>query len=147
MVGAVVLLVLPQVHLVLEAVEAARTAMGPVVPVFTAVGDKVGALAECLPTYLTHVGLLAGVNEGVFLHVRLLMEPFATVLAGIGPRVRMDEQVSGESGGALEHFSTHSTAERPLLVPAWRPLCIHPAGLDECCCSASTIPAYVSCQT
>lgn len=57
-VGAVVLLVLPQVHFVLEAVEAARTAVGSVVPVFTAVGDEVGALAECLPTYLTHMRLL-----------------------------------------------------------------------------------------
>ena len=57
-VGAVVLLVLPQVHFVLEAVEAAKTAVGPVVPVFTAVGDEVGALAECLPTYLTHMRLL-----------------------------------------------------------------------------------------
>lgn len=27
------------------------------------------------------------VYEGVFLHVRLLVEPFATVLAGIGPGV------------------------------------------------------------
>lgn len=57
-VGAVVLLVLPQVHFVLEAVKAARTAVGPLVPVFTAVGDEVGALAECFPTYVTHVGLL-----------------------------------------------------------------------------------------
>lgn len=84
---AVVLLVLPQVHFVLEAVEAAGTAVGPVVRVFTAVGDEVGALAECLPTYLTHMGLLPGVYEGVFLHVRLLVEPFATVLAGVGPGV------------------------------------------------------------
>lgn len=58
-VGAVVLLVLPQVHFVLEAVEAARAAVGAVVPVFAAVGDEVGALAERLPTYLTHMGLLS----------------------------------------------------------------------------------------
>lgn len=58
-VGAVVLLVLPQVHLLLEAVEAAGAAVGPVVPVFAAVGDEVGALAECLPTDHTHVGLLS----------------------------------------------------------------------------------------
>ena len=57
-VGAVVLLVLPQVHFVLEAVETVRTAVGPVVLVFAAVGDEVGALAECLPTYLAHMGLL-----------------------------------------------------------------------------------------
>lgn len=57
-VGAVVLLVLPEVHFVLEAVEAAWTVVGPVIPVFTAVGDEVGALAERLSTYLTHMGLL-----------------------------------------------------------------------------------------
>lgn len=82
-VGAVVLLVLPQVHFVLEAVEAVRAAIRPVVPVFTAVGYEVGALAECFSTYLTHMRLLSGVYEGVFLHVRLLVEPFATVLAGV----------------------------------------------------------------
>lgn len=71
----------------LEAVEAARTAVGPLVPVFTAVGDEVGALAEGLPTYLTHMGLLTGVYEGVFLHVGLLVEPFAAVLAGVRPDV------------------------------------------------------------
>lgn len=57
-VGAVVLLVLPQVQLVLEPVEASRAVVGPVVPVFAAVGDEVGALAECLATYLAHMGLL-----------------------------------------------------------------------------------------
>lgn len=85
--GAVVLLVLPQVHFVLEAVEASRAAVRPVVAVFTAVGDEVGALAERLSTYLAHMGLFSGVYEGVFLHVGLLVEPFAAVLAGIGPGV------------------------------------------------------------
>lgn len=118
-VGAVLLLVLPEVPTLLEAVVAARTAVGPVVHVFPAVGDEVGALAERLPTYLTHVGLLASVYESVFLHVGLLVEPFATVLAGVGPRVRVYEQMSGEGGGALEHFPTHRTAKRPLLAPAW----------------------------
>lgn len=54
-----VLLVLPQVHFVLEAVVAAKTAVRPVVLVFTAVGDEVGALAERLTAYLTHVRLLS----------------------------------------------------------------------------------------
>ena len=62
-VGTVVLLVLPQVQFVLEAVEAAQAAVRPVVPVFSAVGDEVGALAECLPTYLTHMGLLSWHNN------------------------------------------------------------------------------------
>lgn len=86
-VGAVLLLVLPQVHFMLEAVKASWAAVGPVIPVLSAVGDEVGALAECFATYLTHVGLLPGVDEGVFLHVRLLVEAFAAVLAGIGPGV------------------------------------------------------------
>lgn len=58
-VGAVLLLVLPEVHFLLKAEGAARTGVGPVAPVFAAVGDEVGALAEGLSTYLTHVGLLA----------------------------------------------------------------------------------------
>lgn len=43
------------------------------------------------------------------------MEPFPAVLAGVGPRVRMYEQVSGEGGGALEHFPAHGAVKRPLL--------------------------------
>lgn len=77
------LLMLSQLSFLLEAVVAARTAVGPVVAVFTAVSDEVGALAERLPTYVTHMRLLPSVYEGVFLHVRLLVEPLATVLAGI----------------------------------------------------------------
>ena len=30
------------------------------------------------------------------------MESLATVLAGVGPRVRVDEQVGGQRGGPLE---------------------------------------------
>ena len=48
-----------QVHPALEAVLTAGAAERPVAAVLPAVGDEVGALAECLPTYLTHVGLLA----------------------------------------------------------------------------------------
>lgn len=33
---------------------------------------------------------------GVFLHVRLLVEPLAAVLAGIRPGIRVDEQVCGK---------------------------------------------------
>ena len=42
------------VHYVLVAFEVARMVMGPVVLVFTAVGDEVGTLAECFPTILCH---------------------------------------------------------------------------------------------
>lgn len=52
-----------------------------------AVSDEVGALAEGFATYLAFVGLLPGVDVSVFLHIRLLVEALATVLAGIGPCV------------------------------------------------------------
>ena len=42
------------------------------------------------------------VNVGVFLHVTLLVEPLAAVLAGIRPRVRMNEQMSGQGRRSLE---------------------------------------------
>uniref|UniRef100_A0A674NV82 Lysozyme g n=1 Tax=Takifugu rubripes TaxID=31033 RepID=A0A674NV82_TAKRU len=54
-VGAVVV---PQLVSAQESVEAARTPVSAVVPVLTAVGDEVGALAERSPTHVTHVGLL-----------------------------------------------------------------------------------------
>lgn len=38
------------------------------------------------------------VDEGVFLHVGLLVEPLATVLAGVGPGVRVNEKVCGQCG-------------------------------------------------
>lgn len=41
---------------------------------------------------------LTCVDVGVFLHVRLLVEAFPTELAGVGPSVRMDEQVGGQGG-------------------------------------------------
>ncbi len=58
---------------------------------------------------------LTCVYEGVFLHVGLLVEPLAAVLAGVRPRVRVDEQVCGQSGRALEHLSTHLAAKATLL--------------------------------
>ena len=36
------------------------------------------------------------VDVRVFLHVRLLVESLAAVLAGVGSRVAVDEQVRGE---------------------------------------------------
>lgn len=54
-------------------------------------------------------------DESVLLHVRLLVEPLPAVLARIRPRVRMDEQVRGKRGGALEAFAADFAAEAPLL--------------------------------
>ena len=34
------------------------------------------------------------------------MEPFAAVLAGVGPGVRMDQQVGGQCGTPLESLAT-----------------------------------------
>jgi len=44
------------------------------------------------------------VDVGVFLHVRLLVEPFAAVLARVGSGVRVDQQVRGQSGRPLERL-------------------------------------------
>ena len=43
-------------------------------------------------------------DVGVLLHVGLLVEALATELARVGPRVRVDEQVRGQSGRPLEGF-------------------------------------------
>lgn len=43
------------------------------------------------------------------------MESLPAVLARIRPRVRVDEQVRGERGGALEAFAADFTAEASLL--------------------------------
>lgn len=43
------------------------------------------------------------------------MEPLPAVLARIRSRVRVDEQVRGQCGGALEAFAADFTAEAPLL--------------------------------
>lgn len=51
----------------------------------------------------------------MFLHVGFLVESLAAVLAGIRPRVRMDQQVRGQSGRPLKTFSADLTAENPLL--------------------------------
>lgn len=48
----------PEIHFPLEALPAQVTAKGFETCVFAAVGDEVGALAECLATHLALVGLL-----------------------------------------------------------------------------------------
>lgn len=83
--------------------------------VLPAVGDQVGALAERFTAHLAFMRLLTRVNVRVFLHIRFLVEPFATVLAGVRPGVGVDEQVCGQGGGALERLPAHLTLEAPLL--------------------------------
>lgn len=110
-----VVLVLSQVGFVLEAGEATGAVGRP--GVFSAVGDEIGALAKSFATDLTDMGFLSGVYESVFLHIRFLVEPLPTVLAGKRPDVGVYEQMCGEGGGALEHLPTHRAAKRALLHP------------------------------
>lgn len=66
-------------------------------------------------------GGLTRVDVGMLLHVRLLVEALAAELAGIGPRVRVDEQVGGQRGRALEGFAAHLALEAALLPGETRP--------------------------
>lgn len=61
------------------------------------------------------------VDVRVLLHVRLLVETLAAELAGVGPRVRVDEQVRGQGGRALEGFAAHPALEAALLPDETRP--------------------------
>lgn len=61
------------------------------------------------------VQCLTCVNERVLFHVGLLVKPLSAILARIRPRVRVDEQMSGQCGGALETFAADFTAKTPLL--------------------------------
>lgn len=101
------LVVSAKIHLSLKAFGADLAAKRLESGVFAAVRDEVGALAEGFATNLAFVRFLACVDVGVFLHVGFLMEAFPTVLTGIRPRVRVDQQVSGQGRGALEGFTTH----------------------------------------
>ena len=58
---------------------------------------------------------LTCVDEGVLLHVGFLMEALPAVLARVRARVRVDEQVRGQRGRALEAFPADLTVEAPLL--------------------------------
>lgn len=48
------------------------------------------------------------------------MEALSTVLAGVGPRVRMDQEVGGQGGRALESLSTHLAFKASLLLGEMR---------------------------
>lgn len=58
---------------------------------------------------------LTCVNEGVLLHIRFLVEPLPTVLAWIGPCVRVDEQVGGQSRRSLKTLATNLTIKAAFL--------------------------------
>ena len=60
--------------------------------------------------------VLTGVDVGVLLHVGLLVEALATELAWVGSRVRVDQQVCGESGRPLERLAALLALENLLDV-------------------------------
>ncbi len=76
------------------------------------------SIIKNMATYCKTIYILwhTGVNVCVFLHIRLLVEPLAAVLAGVRPRVRVDEQVRGEGGGALEWFAAHLALKAFFLI-------------------------------
>lgn len=55
------------------------------------------------------------VDEGVFLHVGLLVESLATVLTGVGSGVGVNEQVCGQRGRPLEALATDLTVKASFL--------------------------------
>lgn len=67
---------------------------------------------------------LTCVNEGVFLHIRFLVEPLPAVLARIGPGVWVDEQVGGQSRRSLKTLATNLTIKAAFLQRE-EPKCTH----------------------
>lgn len=70
---------------------------------------------------------------GMLLHVGLLVEPLAAVLAGVGPRVRVDQEVSGQRARPLEALpallALRTTHHRVIISYNYNPL-IKPYLLD-----------------
>jgi len=50
--------------------------------------------------------LLTSVNVRMFLHIRFLVETFATILAWIRSSIWMDKEMCRQSGWSLKSFST-----------------------------------------
>lgn len=64
-------------------------------------------------------------NVRVLLHVGLLMESLAAILAGIRSRIAVDEQMRGEGRGALERFAALfalQVRERERRIQIWNRL-------------------------
>lgn len=99
----------------MEAFATQITAKGLESCVLPTVSDEVGALTKGFSTHLTLVRFLTCMNEGVFLHIRFLVEPLPTVLTGIGPGVRVDKQVGGQSRRSLKTLSTDLTIKAAFL--------------------------------
>ena len=51
----------------------------------------------------------------MLLHVGFLVEPLAAVLAGVGPRVRVDQEVRGQGRRPLETFTADFAVKASLL--------------------------------
>ena len=70
------------------------------------------------PHLLLHLSIFSPptcVNERVFLHVWLLVEPLAAVLTRVGPGVRVDEEVRRQGWRPLKTFTTYFAVETSFL--------------------------------
>ena len=56
---------------------------------------------------------------GVLLHVGLLVESLSTEGAGVGPGVRVNEQVCRQGAAPLESFATLRTLKQELIYLRW----------------------------
>lgn len=101
----------PQIHLAHEGHTTVFTRERLESFVFPTVRDQIGRLAERLATEAALVWLLSGVDVGVLLHVRLLVEPLATEMAFERARVRMNQHVRGERRRALKALATNLALE------------------------------------
>lgn len=101
-----------QVHLALEGLIAKPARERLVTSVLAHMCDQIRALTERLWAHYTLVRLLTCMYVGMLLHVGLLVEPLAAVLAGVGPRVRVDQEVSGQRARPLEALPALLALER-----------------------------------
>lgn len=51
----------------------------------------------------------------MFFHIRFLVESLSAVLAGVRPRIGVDEEVGGQGGGSLEGFPTLLALQQKVL--------------------------------
>lgn len=70
-------------------------------------------------------------NIRVFFHVWLLMKSFATILTRIGPRVRVNEQMSWERARSLEALATLGALEASLLLMRCRSMMLQADRMSE----------------
>lgn len=88
------LLMPPKVHFPLKCSATEFAGKGLEARVLAGVSDQVGTLAERFAADLAFVGFLASMNVSMFLHIRLLVEPFPAVLARVGSGIGVDKQMS-----------------------------------------------------